>query len=528
MVIQTPAGPRRISHNSPNQTPVRQTVSIQPNLSPAQIASRKLIQKSVKMLNTPKLKTSDKIAPPTPQPVAPFPLRDQTLNTETSPVEIPLAKPPGQPAPKLPPQQALMPQNNPFDINSGLIPFQEQEVEAVFKTPELDDFLLPPVLGDQITDTTLMHRHLPKQTDIDRIMEQINRKYLTKLQLPCSIRDMQAAYLNNPHFKDIYMAVGMNKIPSKARTARKLESDLMNTLHMIHEGLLDRHVGNSTGDSEPVLCVPASKIDIFLELFHSYILGGHMGMSKCVLTLQQKFYCPNLAYHVRMYIISCHVCQTFKNHKRFDRPMNRRIVDINAPTLTHISMDIKHMPPSKDKFHYILVMLCEASNFMVAAPMKTATAPEICNTTMDHFMGYFGTPTRIVCDQDPAFMSHLCQWFLHSYGIRVTTASPTNHQSLMAEHGIKSLANILMKRLTGLGDNWPSYCKPAMLSYNSYATPNLDNLSPFEVATGRKAILAPKFDYKPRIPITGTHAEAKENYKKNCLISEKGLKTLGS
>ena len=388
------------------------------------------------MLNTPKLKTSDKIAPQTPQPVAPFPLRDQSLNTETSPIEIPLAKPPGQSAPKLPPQQALMPQTNPFDINSELIPFQEQEVEAVFKTPDLDDFLLPPVLGDQITDTTLMHRHLPKQTDIDRIMEQINRKYLTKLQLPCSIRDMQAAHLNSSHFKDIYMAVGMNKMPSKDRTARNLESDLMNAVYMIHGGLLYRYMRDSKGDSEPVLCVPASKIDIFLELFHLSILGGHMGMSKCVLTLQQKLYCPNLVYHVRMYIISCHVCQTFKNHKRFDRPMNRRIIDINVPTLTHISMDIKHMPPSKDKFHYILVMLCEASYFMVAAPMKTATAPEICNTIMDHFMGYFGTPTRIVCDQDPAFMSHLCQWFLHSYGMHVTTASPTNHQSLMAEHGI--------------------------------------------------------------------------------------------
>ena len=47
-------------------------------------------------------------------------------------------------APMPPPQQALIPQNNPFDINSELIPFQEQEVEAVFKTPELDDFLLPP------------------------------------------------------------------------------------------------------------------------------------------------------------------------------------------------------------------------------------------------------------------------------------------------------------------------------------------------------------------------------------------------
>ena len=181
VVIQTPAGPRRIPNSIPKQIPVRHTVSNQPNLSPAQLASRKLIQKSVKMLNTPKLKAPAKIAPPTPKPAAPFPLRDQSLNTEASPVEIPLAKPPGQPVPKLPPQQALMPQNNPFDINSELIPFQEQEVEAVFKTPELDDFLLSPVLGDQIRDTTLMHRHLPKQTDIDRIMEQINRKYLTKL-----------------------------------------------------------------------------------------------------------------------------------------------------------------------------------------------------------------------------------------------------------------------------------------------------------------------------------------------------------
>ena len=35
---------------------------------------------------------------------------------------------------------------------------------------------------------------------------------------------MQSAYLNSPHFKDIYLAVSMNKMPSKARTARKLGS----------------------------------------------------------------------------------------------------------------------------------------------------------------------------------------------------------------------------------------------------------------------------------------------------------------
>ena len=158
-------------------------------------------------------------------------------------------------------------------------------------------------------------------------------------------------------------------MPSKARSARKLESDLMNAVYMIHGGLLYRYMKNNTRDFDPVLYVPASKIDTFLELFHSSLIGGHMGMSKSVLTLQQKFYCPNLTYHVRMYIISCHVCQTFKNHKGFDRPSNRRIINMNAPSLTHLSMDIKHMPPSKDKYNYNLVMLCEVSNFIVAVPM---------------------------------------------------------------------------------------------------------------------------------------------------------------
>ena len=57
-------------------------------------------------------------------------------------------------------------------------------------------------------------------------------------------------------------------------------------------------------------------------------------------------------------------------------------------------------------------------------------------------------------------------------------AQPTD-QSLMAEHGIKSLSHILMKHLTGLGEDWPMYCKPAMSVYNLYATPNLDHFESF-------------------------------------------------
>ena len=189
----------------------------------------------------------------------------------------------------------------------------------------------------------------------------------------------------------------------------------------------------------------------------------------------------------------------------------RRFYDINTPTMTNISMDIKHIPRSKSPYKYILVLLCDISNFLVATPMKKATAEEVCSILFDNFMAYYAVPMRIICDQDPAFMSSLCQWFFKVYGIQLVTVSPTNHKSLQAEHGIKSLPNILMKHLSGLGDNWHLYTRPAMLTYNTYNTPNLDNLSPFELTFGRKPILVPKLEYTPHIPVTGTFVKAKQN-----------------
>ena len=85
--------------------------------------------------------------------------------------------------------------------------------------------------------------------------------------------------------------------------------------------------------------------------------------------------------------------------------------------------------------------------------MKKATAEEVCSILFDNLKAYYAVPMRIICDQDPAFMLSLCQWFFKAYGIQLVTVSPTNHKSLQAEHGIKSLSNILMKHLGDLGDN---------------------------------------------------------------------------
>ena len=401
------------------------------------------------------------------------------------------------------------------------LPLEESSVECIFRAPVLQDFIIPPTLEEETRGKEVLAKNLPKQTDIDRLMKVLNRKILTRSRFPDTLKDLEAAYVQSAYFKDVYEYLRYNKLPNNVRKAYQVQIDANN--YFLLGILLFKFHPSKTGETVPVLCVPPSKMDMVLDHYHSSLLGGHQGMNKTLRTLQERFFCPRMGDLVRSYIVSCHVCQLFKNSKRFDRPFLQRKYDINQGTMTCISMDIKHMPKSSSGYKYILVMLCEISNFMVTAPIVTATSPEICKAIQDNLICVFGTPVKLICDQDPAFMSHMTQQMLISYGVKLITVSPTNHRSLLAEHGIKSLSNILMKHLSGLGLDWDIYCKPAMLVYNSYASTNLADFSPFELVFGRKANICPELEIKPQIPITGTHKQAFELLQKRLLYFRQAL-----
>ena len=110
-------------------------------------------------------------------------------------------------------------------------------------------------------------------------------------------------------------------------------------------------------------------------------------------------------------------------------------------------------------------------------------------------------------DQDSAFMSSLMMYLLNKFNIKIRTVAPYNHQSLQAEHGIKSLSTILTKHLTNLGQMWPKYLPLATFAYNMVKTPNLGNFSPYELAYGRKPRPLLNLDSNPDIKVSGTFKE---------------------
>ena len=60
-------------------------------------------------------------------------------------------------------------------------------------------------------------------------------------------------------------------------------------------------------------------------------------------------------------------------------------------------------------------------------------------------------------DLDSVFMSSLMNYLFKRLGIKIKAVAPYNHQSLQAEHDIKSLSNILTKHLTKSGEMLPDY-----------------------------------------------------------------------
>ena len=115
---------------------------------------------------------------------------------------------------------------DPFDTRME-VPFTEDTAEPIFKKPEIVDFEIPPVLGEMIPGGSLIHKHLPKQAEIDKILTQMNRKYLRRMHLPCSLKDMQAAYMQRPHFCDVYNAIMFNQYPKHRKAIKKLHQAML-------------------------------------------------------------------------------------------------------------------------------------------------------------------------------------------------------------------------------------------------------------------------------------------------------------
>ena len=110
--------------------------------------------------------------------------------------------------------------------------------------------------------------------------------------------------------------------------------------------------------------------------------------------------------------------------------------------MSRLSMDLKVMPRLQKGHWYILCVIDEMTNYLITAHLYQARSEEVREALIENVISKFGRPEYMIMDQDSAFMSSLMSYLFKKLGISIKTVSRSNHKSLQAEHGIKSLSNI--------------------------------------------------------------------------------------
>ena len=97
------------------------------------------------------------------------------------------------------------------------------------------------------------------------------------------------------------------------------------------------------------------------------------------------------------------------------------------------------------------------TNYLITLPIHQAKPEKIGDAIIEHIITKCCILEYIIMDQDSAFMSSLMNYLFQKFNIKIKMVAPYNHQSLQAEHGIKSISNFLTKHMNNLGQMWPKY-----------------------------------------------------------------------
>ena len=91
---------------------------------------------------------------------------------------------------------------------------QEGVISEIYQRPDKLFFQETQGLESLVNTGNVVQKILPKQADIDKMLKVIQRKVLKGTHLPVMIKKIEEGYLINPYFKDIYLYLAQNKLPS--------------------------------------------------------------------------------------------------------------------------------------------------------------------------------------------------------------------------------------------------------------------------------------------------------------------------
>ena len=110
------------------------------------------------------------------------------------------------------------------------------EIEPVntIQPPEIKYTQKPQALVPIDTPLSIFCKHIPRQSDIDKIVKNIETHVIHSLELPIQAQNLIKVYQHSTHFCDIYQCITDGKLPSSAKAQNCIRAETLNYVVINH------------------------------------------------------------------------------------------------------------------------------------------------------------------------------------------------------------------------------------------------------------------------------------------------------
>ena len=124
-----------------------------------------------------------------------------------------------------------------------------------------------------------------------------------------------------------------------------------------------------------------------------------------------------------------------------------------------------------------LLMVDIFSKYTQVVPVKSKQIPDVLDAIQECIVKMGGKPTTIYSDNEPAFTSNEIQKYFKDEGIRHLT---TLGHAPVAERQIRTIKDMIYKRIEHTKLNWWEILYPVLLTYNNKKIHNIIKMTPAE------------------------------------------------
>lgn len=263
----------------------------------------------------------------------------------------------------------------------------------------------------------------------------------------------------------------------------------MQTAYYVYNGLLMRRWSPSKGSEGEggVACqvvVPKPFRQSVLSLAHDNFWGGHLGVTKTYARISKHFFWPGLKRDVCKFCRTCHVCQVTGKPNQVIPPAPLRPIPVMEEPFAHIQVDcVGPLPRTKSGNQYLLTIMCMATRYPEAIPLRKITAPTVVKALIK-FFSTFGLPRIVQTDQGTNFLSGIFEQVLQLLSIshHVSSAFHPESQGVL-ERWHQTVKAVLRKYCMETGKDWDEGVPLALFALREAVQESL-GFSPAELVFG--------------------------------------------